>query len=279
MRNQETEIKISRLTGILKSMGEALVAFSGGVDSTFLLKFGHDLLGDKITAITAESDVIPAAEIDSAKEFTAREKVRHVSIWINIFENKSFLANQPDRCYVCKLEVFRKIKDFAEVNGIHNIAEGSHHDDAGDYRPGARALAELGIRSPLLEAGLTKNEIRQTLKYMGLSIWDKPANPCLATRIPYNVIIRKEMLEKIDEAEKYLHDLGFREVRVRYHGSLARIEVPRHMRNRLLADAVSPAVARKFKELGFFYTAIDIEGYRMGSMNELILPEGADGQG
>jgi len=206
----------------------------------------------------------------SMGEFASGHHIRHVCIPISIFESARFIANRPDRCYECKREVFLKIKEYAAANRIPHVAEGSHQDDADDFRPGMRALAEFGIRSPLREAGLTKEEIRRESKKMGLSTWDRPANPCLATRVPYHTPITKEILEKIDEAEKYLHSLDFRQVRVRYHGDLARIEVPRKMRGLLLKEPVSSSAARTFKGLGFAYVAVDIEGYRSGSMNESL---------
>jgi uncharacterized protein len=279
MHYPDTVKKILKLHGILESMEKVVVAFSGGVDSAFLLKTSHALLGERVTAVTAASEVVPASELEAAQKFTAHANMRHVILRIHLFENENFLANRPDRCYVCKLEVFRKIKEFAGAEHILHVIEGSHHDDADDYRPGGRALLELGIRSPLSEAGLTKEEIRQESKKMGLPMWDKPANPCLATRIPYNTNITQEVLEKIDKAEKYIHDLGFREVRVRYHGNLARIEVPRHMRARLLEEEISTAIAGKFKKFGFAFVAVDIEGYRTGSMNEDMSQEGLNGQG
>jgi uncharacterized protein len=175
--------------------------------------------------------------------------------------------------------VFSTIREFAESNGIFHVLDGSNHDDRDDYRPGMRALRELKIRSPLMEAGLAKDEIRAAARDMGLSAWDKPANPCLATRIPCGTAITKEMLETIYRAEQYLRELGFRSVRVRHHGNLARIEVPADDRRLFLDGALSVKVAERFKSLGFIYITLDIEGYRMGSMNERTVKEKGDGQG
>jgi uncharacterized protein len=277
--NSHTKEKLSKLHDIIDSLGKVAVAFSGGVDSTFLLKVAHERLGEGVMAVTADSPLIPPDEIAGAKAFTASEKINHVVLAIDLFKNDSVISNPPERCYYCKRDVFRAIREFAVSKGIAHVADGSNHDDRDDYRPGMRAIRELMILSPLMEAGLTKDEIRSALRDRGLSVWNKPANPCLATRIPCGTAITKEMLETIYRAEQYLHGLGIRNVRVRHHGNLARIEVPVNERKFLLDDAVSLQVAGQFKRLGFTYITLDIEGYRMGSMNEPVGKEKENGQG
>ncbi len=271
--------KISILHRILDSCGSLAVAFSGGVDSTFLLKTAHERLGPNVTAVTADSPLIPPDEIEGACAFTAAEGIRHEVISIDILNNDSVTANPPDRCYHCKLDVFRAIVGYASSEGILHVAEGSNLDDRDDFRPGSRAIAELSILSPLMEAGLTKNDIRDASRAMGLAAWDKPANPCLATRIPCGTPITGEMLETIYRAEQYLHGLGIRHVRVRHHGTLARIEVTREDMEIILDEPAAADIAGTFKGLGFAHIALDIEGYRMGSMNEPATKEKADGQG
>jgi uncharacterized protein len=271
--------KLSKLHDIIDSFGKLAIAFSGGVDSTFLLKIAHDRLGEGVTAITVNSQLISPDEIAVARDFITEEKINHIILSIDIFKNDDVIANPPNRCYHCKLDVFSTIREFAASKGIAYVADGSNHDDRDDYRPGMRALRELAIRSPLMEAGFTKDEIRTTARDMGLSAWDKPANPCLATRIPCGTAITKEMLETIYRAEQYLRELGFRSVRVRHHGNLARIEVPADDRRLFLDGALSMKVAERFKSLGFIYITLDIEGYRMGSMNERTVKEKGDGQG
>lgn len=276
--DNHTKNKLSKLHDIIDSLGKVAIAFSGGVDSTFLVKVAHERLGGKVTAVTVDSPFISPDEIAAARAFTAEEKINHIILSINIFKNKFVISNPSDRCYHCKLDVFSSIREFAESKGISHVADGSNHDDRDDFRPGMRALHELKVRSPLLEAGFTKDEIREAARGMGLSIWDKPANPCLATRIPCGTAITREMLETIYRAEQYLHDQGLRSVRVRHHGNLARIEVPADDRKLFLDVALSMKIAEKFKSLGFIYITLDIEGYRRGSMYERIKEKG-DGQG
>src|SRR3990172_3969052 len=195
-----TKQKLSELHDIIDSWGKVAVAFSGGVDSTFLLIVAHDRLGDGATAVTVDSPLIAPDEIAAAKAFTASETINHAVLSVDLFKNDMILSNPPDRCYYCKLDVFRTIREFAASKGITHVADGSNHDDRDDYRPGMRAIHELMIRSPLMEAGLTKNEIRMAAHEKGVSMWDKPANPCLATRIPCGTAITKEMLETIYRA-------------------------------------------------------------------------------
>jgi pyridinium-3,5-biscarboxylic acid mononucleotide sulfurtransferase len=277
--NDSLQKKLDALHRIIDPLGSVAVAFSGGVDSTFLLKKAGDRLGSGVIAVTVNSPLIAPDEIEETRTFTSAEGIRHEIITVDLFKNKTVIANPPDRCYHCKLEVFRAIAAFASSKGIHHVAEGSNLDDRDDYRPGFRAIAELSILSPLMEAGLTKVDIREASRAMGLAAWDKPANPCLATRIPCGTPITGEMLNAIYLAEQYLHGLGLRDVRVRHHGSIARIEVPGEDRDIILNKQNAPAIAEAFKRLGFTHIALDIEGYRRGSMNEMTATGRGNGQG
>lgn len=271
--------KLEKLDEIIASLGRVAVAFSGGVDSAFLLKYAHDRLGDNAIAVTADSPLVPADEIEATRSFTGAEKIEHAVLAIDIFRNSAVITNPPDRCYHCKLDIFRTISKFASSKRIHHVIEGSNSDDRDDYRPGMRALVELGVRSPLMEAGLTKDEIRRVSHDLGLAGWDRPASPCLATRIPHGVSITREMLDAIYRAEWYLRSLGFRDVRVRHHGDLARIEAPRAECALLLDPDRAAGIAEHFKSYGFTYITLDIEGYRRGSMNKQSGGTKADGQG
>ena len=271
--------KLENLNAIIDSLGTVAVAFSGGVDSTFLLKTAHSRLGRGVIAVTASTPLIPPDEIEAARAFTKAEGISHEILSINIFTNTAVIANPPDRCYHCKLDVFRAIIEFAASQGIGTVADGSNFDDRSDYRPGARAVVELGVRSPLMEAGLTKQEIREASREIGIAAWDKPANPCLATRIPCGTAITKEKLEAVYRAEQHLHGIGLRNVRVRHHGAIARIEAPRESLAFIIEKEVSAGIARAFKTIGFTYITLDIEGYRMGSMNEPMGKENNNGQG
>jgi pyridinium-3,5-biscarboxylic acid mononucleotide sulfurtransferase len=271
--------KLTTLIRLIASLERVVVAYSGGVDSTFLLNVAHDRLGDGVTAVPVKSPLLAPDEIEAAASYAASEKVRHVVLTVDPLRNERLIANPPDRCYLCKLDVFRAIAAYASSVSIPHIAEGSHHDDSADDRPGMRALAELGIRSPLREAGLTKEEIRSAAKERGVPVWDKPANPCLATRIPTGTPITREKLETIYRAERFLRDLGIRDVRVRHHGEIARIEVPRERMAFILDSAISARITTALKSLGFRHIALDIEGYRMGSMNQPAGVGEQNGQG
>ena len=268
----ETEAKLEHLRAALREIGSAAVAFSSGVDSTFLLRVAHEELGERIVAVTARSRSFPMRELDEATAFCRAEGVRHEIIASEELDIPGFADNPPDRCYHCKRELFGKLLAFARENGLAAVLEGSNLDDDGDYRPGRRAIRELGIVSPLHEAGLTKAEIRALSREMGLPTSDKPSFACLASRFPYGERITAAALERVEKAEQWLLDanLGLTQLRVRSHGNLARIEVPPDAVPRLAARAKEIAAA--FKELGFAYITLDLRGYRTGSMNE-TLPE------
>ena len=262
--------KLAHLKVALRDMGSVAVAFSAGVDSTFLLRVAHEELGDRAMAVTVRSPLIPPHELDDAAAFCRQEGIRHEVIDFDALSAPAVVANPPDRCYHCKKEVFGLILAFARANGLAAVAEGSNTDDDGDFRPGRRAIRELGVRSPLHEAGLSKAEIRALSREMGLSTWDKPSFACLASRFPYGERITAGALERVERAEQWLLDarLGLKQLRVRSHGDLARIEVPPEDIQRLAARAAEIAAA--LKELGFSYVALDLRGYRTGSMNETL---------
>jgi len=264
----DREVKLERLRAQLREIGSAAVAFSSGVDSTFLLRVAHEELGENVVAVTARSHSFPKRELDEAAAFCAREGVRHEIIDSEELDIPGFAENPPDRCYHCKKALFGKLIAFAQANGLAAVLEGSNMDDDGDYRPGRRAIRELGIRSPLHDAGLTKAEIRVLSKRMGLPTADKPSFACLASRFPYGEEITVDRLARVERAEQFLLDLGFRQVRVRSHGDLARIE--------LCAVDIPEAIAQRekiydaLKSFGFAYVTLDLQGYRTGSMNEVL---------
>lgn len=266
----EINEKLAKLKANLKSMEKVAVAFSGGVDSTFLLKVAHDELGENVIAVTARSSTYPEREYSEASEFIKKLGIRHITIISEELEIEGFSKNPANRCYFCKKELFSKIKELAAQNGISYIVDGSNIDDMGDYRPGLTALGELGISSPLRDAGLTKDDIRALSKEMGLPTWDKQPFACLASRFPYGHEITREKLGMVDKAEQYLLDLGFRQVRVRHHGDIARIEVSVNERSKFFDDELMNKVHGKLKEIGFMYVALDLKGYRTGSMNETL---------
>ncbi len=259
-----------RLRGLLREMDGAAVAFSAGVDSTFLLRAAHEELGDHAVAVTVRSPLIPRHELEDAVAFCRAEGIRHEIIDFDALAVPVVAANPPDRCYHCKRAIFGRILELARTQGLAAVVEGSNTDDDGDYRPGRRAIAELGIRSPLREAGLSKADIRALSHEMGLPTWSKPSFACLASRIPYGEPLTAEALGRVERAERWLRDAGsgLAQVRVRAHGNLARIEVPPSDIPRL-ADRADE-IAAAFKGFGFAYVTLDLQGYRTGSLNETL---------
>lgn len=246
------------------------MALSGGTDSSFLASVAREVLGDKAVAITVDSPFSGREEIRDAAAAAAALELRHVILKLNPLESEAVAANTPDRCYHCKKLIFTAIKDYAAGKSIDAVLDGSNDDDTGDYRPGRKALEELGIVSPLLEAGLNKSEIRELAKERGLSLWDKPSSSCLAARIPYGDRISPEALAMIEDAEGALRSRGFRQVRIRHHGTLARIEVEPGEISRFADPALRREIISAVKKTGYRYVTLDLEGYRSGSMNEVL---------
>lgn len=267
----EMSAKLAFLKQDIESMEKVLIAFSGGVDSTFLLKIAQDVLKEKVTAVIARSSSFPEKELKEARDFCKQYRIKHFIIVSEELEDPEFRRNPLNRCYICKKQLFSKIIEIANELGIRNIAEGSNLDDLADYRPGRQALSELGIQSPLLKAKLTKEEIRKLSKEFGLPTWDKPSFACLSSRFPYGEEISIEKLKMVELAEQYLLDLDFKQVRVRYHGDVARIEVAPEDRLRILELKRAEDIYEAFAKIGFTYTSLDLKGYRCGSMNEKVL--------
>ncbi len=268
MTTMTVQDKDRKLGEILKGMGQVMIAFSGGVDSTFVLKRAHQELGDNVLAAVAASETFPSREYDAAVQLAHDMGVRLHETTVSEFANANFVANNPDRCYHCKTGLYVHLQEIAKSMGYPYIIDGSNVDDLGDYRPGLKAKDEQGVRSVLQEAGLTKQEIRTLSKELGLPTWDKPSFACLSSRIPYGTRIDKDKIDQLDEGENFLLGLGFYQVRVRHHDKIARIEVmPQE-----LTKAVEhhEAIAAKFQSLGFQYVTLDMTGYRTGSMNEVL---------
>ena len=262
------EKKIHKLKNILKDMGSAVIAFSGGVDSSLLVKIAAGTLDKNVIAVTAKSPLLPKKELALAKKMSKSLGCRHIIVNSNVLEIKEFLNNPKNRCYLCKKQFFLKLILLKNEYNLNFVIDGTNFDDLYLYRPGLKAAEELGVRSPLAECRLSKEEIRKYSKLAKLSFWDKPASSCLATRIPYGEKISKSRLEKISAAEEYLHFLGFSHNRVRCYYPTAKIEVPKKEIPKIFQPDISEKIIKKFKKIGFRHITIDIEGYRTGSMNE-----------
>lgn len=262
--------KYEQLKDYLKSIGSVAVAYSSGVDSTFLLFTAKEALGDKVLAITASSCFVPVREQSEAVEFCKRMEIRHQVCQFDELSIEGIAQNPKNRCYICKYALFSEFLRVAEQEGMNAVLEGSNLDDNGDYRPGLQAVAELGILSPLRHIGFTKEEIRILSKYLDLPTWDKPSYACLASRFVYGETITEEKLSMIDRAEQLLIDLGFNQMRVRIHGTMARIEVMPGEFEKLILDDIRNQITRAFKDYGFDYVTMDLTGYRTGSMNEVL---------
>ena len=267
---EDLQKKLAKLEEYIRGLGSLAVGFSGGVDSAFLLAVASKVLGDRAIAVTAMDASFPERELKEAKAFCSERGIRQIIRTVDPLKVESYRKNAPDRCYFCKHGIFTEIKKIAEENGIEYVAEGSNMDDLGDYRPGLKAVEELGVKSPLREAGLYKADIRMLSKAMGLPTWSKPAYACLASRFVYGEEITEEKLHMIDRAEQFLIEHGFLEERVRLHGKIARIEVPPKDIPRLASDEFRDQVYDEFKKIGFMFVTLDLRGYRMGSMNATL---------
>ncbi len=273
--------KFEDLKEIIRSYGSGSVAFSSGVDSTFLLKVAREVLGDKVIAITATSGLFPLRETDETVDFCKVNGIPQILFPAEEMKVEGFKENPIDRCYLCKRSLFTKIRDLTAERGLAVVMEGSNMDDDDDYRPGCRAILELGIKSPLKEAELSKAEIRTLSKELGLSTWNKPSFACLASRIPYGEEITQEKLSMIERGEEILAGLGFQQYRVRIHmqglsdqsapAKIARIEIDPSEFDHLIRDEIRGTITEEFRKIGFQYITMDLEGYRMGSMNEGVV--------
>ena len=262
--------KYKALQEYISSLESIAVAFSGGVDSTFLLRAAHDVLGDKALAVTLSSSLFPHRELDEAKAFCRENSITQLIIHIDELAIDGFRDNPPNRCYLCKRELFTRMLEAARTHGLAHVVEGSNVDDLGDYRPGLKAIDELGIKSPLRAAGLTKAEIRELSRELGLKTWEKPSYACRASRFVYGETITPEKLLMVERAEGLLLSMGFTQMRVRIHGTLARLELLPEDFSRILEEAARAKIYDALRGYGFSYVSLDLRGYRTGSMNELL---------
>ena len=268
--NRTIQNKKDKLISIIEKYDNLIVAFSGGVDSTFLLGVAREVLKDNVVAVTARSSVHPERETEFTIKFAKRLGIKHIIMKSREMGQPEFVANTKERCYICKKMLAQDLLKLASEMGVSNIAHGANMDDLDDYRPGFKAAEEMGIIAPLVDAGMTKKDIRMLSKKMGLDTWDKPSMACLASRIPYGTPITDEALNKIDRAEQFVLSLGFISCRVRYHNEVARIEVSPGDFKRLFDDKTRMAIISKLKDIGFLYISMDLEGYVQGSMNRSI---------
>jgi uncharacterized protein len=260
--------KIKTLKRILTGFGSVAVAYSGGIDSTLLLKISYDCLGEHAVALTAVSPSLPASELEQAQAIARQIGARHILVRSQEVEDPRYLENTPSRCYFCKSDVYTQLVQCASELGIDTLVDGTNADDASDHRPGLQAARQHGVRSPLQEAGFHKEDIRQLGRQLGLPNWDKPAAACLSSRIPYGTHISLAMLSQVEQAEHILHELGLERLRVRHHDQIARIEVELEDFDRLLAQR--QAIVAAFQQIGYQYVTLDLAGFRSGSMNEML---------
>jgi pyridinium-3,5-biscarboxylic acid mononucleotide sulfurtransferase len=266
----ELESKYRALQEILREMGRVVIGYSGGVDSTLVMKVAHDVLGDEAVVVTGDSEAFPQGEVDAAEEVAGQMGITIVRVRTHEISNPHFAVNNPNRCYHCKTELFSELQKVASERDIPYILDGSHADDGkpGDHRPGLKAAEERGVRSPLREAGMSKADVRALALHLGVPNWDKPSFACLSSRFPYGTAITADLLARLDGCEKLLRELGFRQFRVRHHDTVARIEV--EPSDILKVVEHRERINARFKELGYTYVTVDLEGYRSGKMNDTL---------